>query len=116
MDRLGRLAPPHRPGGISMKASTRELLPTTLGASVGFVAFVAVGAVPGLFYGGYAGLALPAALFGTPVEPGFWTQLVTFGGMALGLVASLSLFLVIGAVFGTLTGAIIRGVARALLP
>lgn len=85
-----------------MKSNGRSLLGTYIGAGLGFIGFVLVGAVPGLLYGGYAGLALAATMNGTPVEPTFVTRLLVWGGMALGSLAVLSFFLVMGALVGTL--------------
>ena len=43
------------------QANTRAALPTWIGAGVGFIAFVLVGAIPGLLYGGYMGLIMAGA-------------------------------------------------------
>jgi hypothetical protein len=87
-------------------------LPTYIGAGTGFVAFIAFGAMPGLLYGGYMGLMMAGALFGTPVEPNILARLITGGGMLLGLLASLFLFLVVGSVVGTSCGIVLRPMAR----
>lgn len=79
-------------------------LPTYIGAGIGFVAYLIVGAVPGLLYGGYMGLAMSGVLFGAPVESTLAAKAVTFGGMLLGLAASFFFFLVMGALFGTAVG------------
>jgi len=80
------------------------LLPTYIGAAVSFLAYVAVGAVPGILYGGYMGLAMSSALFGNLAEPTVLGRVITGGGMVLGLCASLFFFLVAGAFLGTLAG------------
>jgi hypothetical protein len=80
---------------------TNLKLATQIGAGVGLLVFITVGAIPGLLYGGYTGLMMAGALFGVPVEPTILIRAITGGGMLLGLLASLSLFLVIGAVIGT---------------
>lgn len=79
----------------------KEMLGSYIGAAVGFVAFLVLGAIPGILFGGYAGLALSGVLFGVPVESTIVAQIITFGGMALGLLASFSLFVVLGALAGT---------------
>ena len=79
-------------------------LPTYIGAALGFVAYLMVGAVPGLLYGGYMGLAMAGVLFGAPIETTLAVKGVTFGGMLLGLAASLCFFLVMGALCGTAVG------------
>jgi len=73
-----------------------------VGAGVGLLGFIGIGAVPGLLYGGYAGLALAGVLGGTPVVATFASRLLVFGGMAIGALAVLSLFLVMGALLGTM--------------
>ena len=81
-----------------------QLLPTYFGTAVSFIAYLLVGAVPGILYGGYMGLMMSSALFGNPATPSLVGRLVTGGGMALGLFASLFFFLVIGAFLGTVLG------------
>ncbi len=44
------------------------------------------------------------------------TQILTFGGMALGLIATLSLFLVLGAAVGTAVGVGVKALVRAPQP
>ncbi len=80
------------------------LIPTYAGAALGFISYLFVGAVPGLLYGGYMGLAMSSVLFGSPVEATLAAKLVTFGGMFLGLAASFFFFLVMGSLFGTAVG------------
>jgi len=94
------------------KDAKRGRMGTIFGASIGFVAFLVFGAVPGLLYGGYMGLIMAGAIFGTPVEPTLITRIITGGGMVLGLLASISLFLVVGAVMG----AAVTGIVNALTP
>lgn len=91
-----------------------QTLGTHGGSLVGFLAFVVYGAVPGLLYGNHMGMLMLRALFGAHGEPGaaaaqepdLLARIVTGGGMVLGLLASLFLFLVIGAVMGTAIGAL----------
>ena len=88
------------------------LLPTYIGTALSFLAYVAVGAVPGILYGGYMGLTMAGALFGNIAEPTFIARVITGGGMVLGLCASLFFFLVAGAFIGTLAGLPFAGVLR----
>ncbi len=83
---------------------------TFTGSAAGFVSFVLVGAVPGLLYGGYLGLMMSGALFGTPVEATLIAKVITGGGMLLGLLASLFFFLVLGAIVGTALALFMRPV------
>ena len=57
-----------------MTNATKKLLPTWIGASLGFIAFVFLGAVPGVLYGGYAGLAMNNILFGGGGDPTLLTR------------------------------------------
>ncbi len=98
-------------------ASTRKhylFLPTYIGAGLGFIAYLVIGAVPGLLYGGYMGLAMSGVLFGAPVESTLAAKAVTFGGMLLGLAASFCFFLVMGALGGTAVGLPFAGALRRL--
>ena len=80
------------------------LYPTYGGAALGFVAYLILGVVPGLLYGGYMGLVMASVVLGAPVEPTLLAKVITGGGMLLGLVASLFFFLVVGALVGTVLG------------
>ena len=80
------------------------------GLGVGFVSFLAIGLVPGLLYGGYMGLIMAGAMFGTPVEPTLFARFLTGGGMGLGVLMALTFFLVAGSVAGTITGLAIAAV------
>ena len=95
-----------------MNTTTEAMLPTAIGSGLGFLGFVAVGAVPSLLYGGYMGLTLAAVLFGTPVDVSGLSSVMVFGGMFLGFVAVLSFFLVVGAFLGTLAGAVLSPLVR----
>ncbi len=81
-----------------------QLLPTYVGTGISFLAYLLLGAVPGILYGGYMGLMMSSALFGTAGQPTLLDRVVTGGGMALGLLASLFFFLVVGAFTGTVLG------------
>lgn len=76
-----------------------------VGAAVAFLAFLLVGAIPGLLYGGYLGLMMGNALFGGAGELSLLTRMMTGGGMLLGFFAVMGLFLVGGGVLGTIFGA-----------
>ena len=96
-----------------MKTATKKMLPTYLGAAFGFISFVFLGAIPGVLYGGYAGLAMNGILFGGGGDPSIMTRIMTFGGMALGFLAALFLFLIVGAILGTAVGAVVKLFVRA---
>lgn len=77
-----------------------------LGAILALLLFFVTGFVPSLVYGGYMGMILSNVLFG--VTSVFLTRLMIGGGMILGFLATLFLYLVLG----TLVYAAICKVAR----
>lgn len=81
-----------------------RLFPTYVGTFIGFVAFLFLGAIPGILYGGYMGMATASVLFGAPLTSSIFVKAVVFGGMFLGLVASFFFFLVMGSFIGTAVG------------
>ena len=89
---------------------------TFVGGVTGLVAFLFVGLLPSLVYGGYAGVALAAAILGAPIQ-GTMARAFVAAGMAFGLLTVAGLFVVIGAIAGTLaflaTRAAVRVPARA---
>ena len=87
--------------------------PTLIGAAVGLALFLAVGLLPSLVYGGYAGVLLAGGIFGTPVQATFLVRALVVFGMVLGAVGVGSLFAVSGAVFGAAVGALAGAAAPA---
>lgn len=69
-----------------------------VGAGIGAATFLAIGLLPALLYGGYAGLLLGAGIFGAPAHIG--ARILTVFGMVLGTLAVGSLFIVAGAALG----------------
>jgi len=82
---------------------------TLVGAGAGLATFLAVGLLPSLLYGGYAGVLLAGGLFGTPVDASFAVRAFIVGGMVIGVAAVASLFAVAGAVVGAAIAALTRG-------
>ena len=80
--------------------------PTLIGAAVGLAVFLAVGLLPSLVYGGYAGVLLAGGIFGTPVSATFWARALIVFGMVLGVTGVGALFTVAGAVLGAAVGAL----------
>lgn len=74
--------------------------PTLIGAGVGLATFLAVGLLPALLYGGYAGVLLAGGFFGTPVQATLAVRALIVFGMVLGVTAVGSLFAVSGAAIG----------------
>ena len=74
--------------------------PTLIGAGVGLAVFLAVGLLPALLYGGYAGVLLAGGIFGTPVKATLLVRGLIIFGMVLGVVSVAGLFAVGGAAAG----------------
>ncbi len=83
-----------------------------VGAGLGLVAFLAVGLLPTILYGGYAGVLLAGALSGTPVGATFFVRALIVAGMVLGVTSVAALFAVAGAAAGTAVGALTAGTSR----
>ena len=75
---------------------------TLFGAALGLVAFLGLGLLPSMLYGGYAGVLLAGGVLGTPVTAGFLTRAFIVGGMVLGTVGVASLFIVGGTAVGAM--------------
>ena len=80
--------------------------PTLIGAAIGLAIFLAVGLLPALVYGGYAGVLLAGGILGTPVGPTFWARALIIFGMVLGVTGVGALFTVAGAALGAAVGAL----------
>lgn len=83
-----------------------------VGAGIGLVLFLAVGLLPTILYGGYAGVILAGGLFGTPVAASFAVRALIVFGMVLGVTAVAALFAVAGAAAGAAVGALTSGAGR----
>ena len=90
--------------------------PTLIGAGVGLATFLAIGLLPSLLYGGYAGVLLAGGFVGTPVQPTLFVRALIVFGMTLGVVGVGSLFAVggaaIGAAVSVLSGPVKKPVAE----
>jgi hypothetical protein len=80
--------------------------PTIIGAAVGLALFLALGLLPALLYGGYAGVLLAGGIGGTPVGAGFLVRALIVFGMVLGVTGVGALFTVGGAVVGAALAAL----------
>jgi hypothetical protein len=79
-----------------------------VGAGCGAALFLALGLLPSVLYGGYAGLMLAGGITGTPVQPTFLVKSLIVFGMVLGVAGIAALFTVAGAVFGSVIGLLIE--------
>ncbi|MCB9536853.1 MAG: hypothetical protein H6704_11425 [Myxococcales bacterium] len=82
------------------------------GAAVALVAYLLTGFVPAMVYGGYMGLMTTRILFGTQPDESLLVRAMAGGGMALAVVATLFLYLVLGAAIFSGAGALMRVVTR----
>lgn len=106
-----------------MKTTTRSTRNTRksnteswFGAGLAFVAFLFSGAIPAIVYGGYLGLILSNIIFGRIGDAMLATRCMTGAGMLVGLVATLSLYLLLGAGLGRAVGAAYRKFAPVEAP
>jgi hypothetical protein len=89
---------------------------TLVGAGIGLAIFLAVGLLPSILYGGYAGVLLAGGIFGTPVDASFAVRAFIVGGMVVGVAAAASFSAVLGAVGGAAVAALTRSRSRKDVP
>ena len=90
----------------------RNKMVAVAGAAVGIALFLAIGLLPAVLYGGYAGLLLGTGIFGAPLpEHIFARGLVAFGSL-LGVFATAAVFAVAGAAAATGLGHIAAAIAH----
>lgn len=70
---------------------------TLIGTAAGLALFLAVGLLPSIVYGGYAGVILAGALAGAPVQATFLARGLVASGMVLGVLGVGGLFALAGA-------------------
>jgi len=72
-----------------------------VGGVVGLLAFLLIGLLPSVLYGGYAGVILASAIFGSPISASLLAKGTVIAGIVFGLLATAAVFVVGGAVVGT---------------
>jgi hypothetical protein len=75
-----------------------------IGAISGFVLFIIFGLIPGFYFGSYTAIILLSKIYGGPVEPNVLTRAFIVISAVLGILCSLSVSIVLGALFGTALG------------
>jgi len=85
-----------------------------IGAGFGMATFLALGLLPALVYGGYAGIILAGALFGTPVSSTLAVRILAILGMVMGAAGVGALFAVAGAALGAAVEVLVGAGAREL--
>ncbi len=92
----------------------RNKIVAVAGAAVGIALFLAIGLLPAVLYGGYAGLLLAGGIFGTPLpEHVFARGLVAFGSL-LGVFATAAVFAVSGAAVASGLGHLAAAISHAM--
>jgi hypothetical protein len=89
-----------------MAATNNRKVPTLIGSGIGLATFLAVGLLPAMMYGGYAGVLLAGGILGTPVQATLLARGLIVFGMMMGVVGVGSLFAVLGAAAGAAVGAL----------
>lgn len=74
---------------------------TFIGGIFGLIVFLVVGLLPSLLYGGYAGVILGSAVFGTPIHEHVLAQATVILGILTGVLSVGGLFVLAGAVAAT---------------
>ena len=74
---------------------------TFLGGVLGLATFIGVGLLPSLLYGGYAGLLLGSAIFGTPIHESVFGQAAVVLGVISGALSVGGIFVIGGAILGS---------------
>jgi hypothetical protein len=85
---------------------------TLVGAGIGLAAFLALGLLPALLYGGYAGVLLAAGLVGAPVQATWLVRTLVVLGMVLGATSVAALFTVAGAAAGAAVSILVGAAER----
>jgi len=80
---------------------------TKIGAGIGIAAFLALGIMPGFYFGSYGTLVLLHHLMGGPVEPTTIVRMITVVGVVLGIFCTGAVSIVLGSVFGTAMGYVV---------
>ena len=87
-------------------------IPALIGSGIALLAFLFVGLLPSLTYGGYAGVLLAKGIFGAPLSGAFLENALIVFGAVLGVTAVAFLFAVTGAAAGAAVGALVSLGAR----
>ena len=74
---------------------------TFIGGILGLATFIGVGLLPSLLYGGYAGLILGSAIFGTPISATIFGQITVILGVISGALSVGGIFVIGGAILGS---------------
>lgn len=82
-----------------------------VGLGIALAVFLAVGLLPSMLYGGYAGVLLATGIFGAPLKASLLPNALIVFGMVLGVTSVASLFAVAGAAVGATVGVVLERVS-----
>ncbi|MEK6581568.1 MAG: hypothetical protein AABY50_05200 [Nitrospirota bacterium] len=83
---------------------------TKIGATLGGIAFLIFGLIPGFYFGSYGTLVVLKHLMGGPVEATVLVRMVVAVGILLGIVCIASVSIVVGSILGTGLGYLVEAV------
>jgi hypothetical protein len=86
---------------IGVERKTKTIPIRLCGAMLGLVAFLVAGLLPSLLYGGYAGLVLGGAIFGTPIHESVFAQATVIIGVISSVLVTGGVFVLGGAILAT---------------
>jgi len=78
-----------------------------IGASIGGLVFLAMGIVPGFYFGSYGTLILLQKLMGGPVEPTLFVRAAVVMGIMVGIACAAAVSIVVGGLLGTVMGFVV---------
>jgi hypothetical protein len=82
-----------------------------IGASIGGLVFLALGIVPGFYFGSYGTLILLQRLSGGAVEPTLFVRAAVVMGIAVGIACAAAVSIVVGGLLGTAMGFVVSAPA-----
>jgi len=85
-----------------------------MGATIGGLAFLVVGVMPGFYFGSYGTLILLQKLMGGPVEPTLFVRAAIVMGIVVGLACAAAVSVVVGGLLGTALGYIVSAPAEVI--
>jgi len=81
---------------------------TKIGATLGGIAFLIFGVLPGFYFGSYGSLIALKHMIGGPVEPTVLVRMFMAIGILLGIVCIASVSIVVGSIIGTTLGYLVE--------
>ncbi len=82
-----------------------------IGATIGGLVFLALGIVPGFYFGSYGTLILLQKLMGGTVEPTLFVRAAVVMGIAVGIACAAAVSIVVGGLMGTALGYLVSAPA-----